>query len=331
MKASVLVTKRIYPEAVDLLEKHFTEVDYVNSDEGLPANELIPRSRGKDAIVSQLTDKFTPAVLEQLDQIRVISNVAVGFDNIDVPAATRRRILVTNTPDVLTDTTADLAWALMMAAARRIVEGHAFVHSGKWQKWTIDLLVGQDIHHRTIGLFGLGRIGQAVARRARGFDMRVLYHDALRAPERLERELEATFVSKEDLLRESDFISLHVPLLESTRHMIAEPELQLMKRTAILVNTARGPVVDEAALAKALKQGWIASAGIDVFEREPQVHPELLEIEHVVLAPHIGSASVDTRRQMSLLAAQNAIAGVEGKLPPNLVNTDLWKSLAASR
>jgi lactate dehydrogenase-like 2-hydroxyacid dehydrogenase len=331
MKASVLVTKRIYPEAVDLLKKHFTEVDYVNSDEGLPGNELIPRTRGKQAIVSQLTDKFTPAVLEQLDQVRVISNVAVGFDNIDVPAATRRRILVTNTPDVLTDTTADLAWALMMAAARRIVEGHAFVHSGKWQKWAIDLLVGQDIHHRTIGIFGLGRIGQAVARRARGFDMRVLYHDAFGAPEQLERELNATFVSKEHLLRESDFISLHVPLLESTHHMIGEPELQLMKRTAILVNTARGPVVHEAALAKALKQGWIASAGIDVFEREPQVHPELLEVEHVVLAPHIGSASVDTRRQMSLLAAQNAIAGVEGKQPPNLVNTDLWKSIAASQ
>jgi len=331
MKASVLVTKRIYPEAVHLLKKHFTDVDYVNSDDGLAANELIPRSRGKDAIVAQLTDKFTQAVLEQLDQIRIISNVAVGFDNIDVPAATRRRILVTNTPDVLTDTTADLAWALMMAAARRIVEGHAFVHSGKWQKWAIDLLVGQDIHHRTLGIFGMGRIGQAVARRARGFDMRVLYNDAQRAPEQVERELNETFVSKEGLLRESDFVSLHVPLLESTRHMIGEPELQLMRQTAILVNTARGPVVDEAALAKALKQGWIASAGIDVFEREPQVHPELLEIEHVVLAPHIGSASVDTRRQMSLLAAENAIAGVEGKRPPNLLNMDLWKALAASQ
>lgn len=330
MKASVLVTKRIYPEAIQLLREHF-DVDYVDSDDGLPAAELIPRARGKQAIVSQLTDRFSADVLDQLEGVRVIANVAVGFDNIDVPAATRKGILVTNTPDVLTDTTADLAWALMMAAARRIVEGHAFVHSGKWQKWTIDLLVGQDVHHRTLGIFGMGRIGQAVARRARGFDMKILYHDAQRAPEALERELGAEFAGKERVLRESDFISLHVPLVESTRRLIGEAELRMMKPTAILVNTARGPVVDEAALVKALKERWIASAGLDVFEREPHVHPELLEIGNVVLAPHIGSASVDTRRRMSVLAAENAIAAVEGRRPANLVNPDVWSQVAASR
>jgi lactate dehydrogenase-like 2-hydroxyacid dehydrogenase len=330
MKASVLVTKRIYPEAIQLLRERF-DVDYVDSDDGLPAPELLSRACGKQAIVSQLTDRFSADVLDQLEGVRVIANVAVGYDNIDVPAATRKGILVTNTPDVLTDTTADLAWALMMAAARRIVEGHAFVHSGKWQKWTIDLLVGQDVHHRTLGIFGMGRIGQAVARRARGFDMKILYHDAQRAPESIEREFGAEFAGKERVLGESDFISLHVPLLESTRHLIGEAELRMMKPTAILVNTARGPVVDEAALVKALKERWIASASLDVFEREPQVHPGLLEIDNVVLAPHIGSASVDTRRRMSVLAAENAIAAMEGRKPPNLVNPDVWNQVAASR
>src|SRR5579885_1597884 len=330
MKAAVLVTKRIYPEAIRLLKERF-DVDYVDSDDGLPAAQLIPRARGKQAILSQLTDRFSADVLEQLEGVRVIANVAVGFDNIDVPAATRKGILVTNTPDVLTDTTADLAWALLLAAARRIVEAHAFVHSGKWQKWSIDLLVGQDVHRRTLGIFGLGRIGQAVARRARGFDMKILYHDARRAPEAMERELGAEFAGKERVLRESDFISLHVPLLESTRHLIGEAELRMMKPSAILVNTARGPVVDEEALAKALKQRWIASAGLDVFEREPKVHPGLLELDNVVLAPHIGSAAVDSRRRMSGHAAENAIAAVEGRRPANLVNPELWRPAADSQ
>jgi glyoxylate reductase len=273
--------------------------------------------------VSQLTDKFTPEVLQSLDGIRVISNVAVGFDNIDVPAATRRKILVTNTPDVLTHTTADFAFALLLAAARRIVEGHHFVHSGEWTKWRIDLLVGQDIHHRTLGLFGLGRIGQAVARRGRGFSMRILYHDAVRAPAEVERELEAEFVPVERLLRESDFISLHVPLLQETRHMISSEQLRMMKPTAILVNTSRGPVVDEEALAQALEKRVIAGAGIDVFEREPQVHPLLLKLQNVVLAPHIASASVDTRKKMSVMAAENVVAGVQGRRPPNLLNPEV--------
>src|SRR5690349_17552597 len=310
MKPVVLVTKRIYPEAIEFLKQH-AELDYAESDDGLSADELRERIRGKQAVVSQLTDKFSAPVIEQLDGLRIIANVAVGYDNIDVAAATRRKILVTNTPDVLTDTTADFAFALLMAAARRVVEGHKFVHSGQWTKWRIDLLVGQDVHHRKLGIFGMGRIGQAVARRARGFDMRILYYDAVGAPEAVERELGAKFVSAEQLLRESDFVSLHVPLAAHTRHMIGAAQLSMMKPTAILVNTSRGPVVDEAALAEALEQRVIAGAGLDVFENEPQVHPGLLKLDSVVLAPHIASASVDTRRKMCMMAAENAVVALE--------------------
>jgi lactate dehydrogenase-like 2-hydroxyacid dehydrogenase len=316
---SVLVTKRIFPEAIELLRRGVEEIDYEETDDGLPAAELLTRARGKQAIVASLVDKFTPEVLDKLDGVKVISNVGVGYDNINVPAANARGILVTNTPDVLTETTADLAWALLLAAARRIVEGHHYVHSGEWRKWAIDLLVGRDVHHKKLGIFGLGRIGQAAARRARGFSMRILYHDLQRAPERVENELGAEFVDKETLLRESDFVSLHVPLLDSTRKLIGEPELRMMRPTAILVNTSRGPVVDEAAVALALRERWITSAGLDVFEREPQVNPELLRLENVVLAPHIGSASVETRRRMSMLAVENALAALQGRRPPNLV------------
>src|SRR5271168_503617 len=270
MKPAVLVTKRIFPEAIEYLKEH-CEVDYEENDDGLPSDQLLPRLRGKQAILANLTNKFTPEFIDSLDGLKIIANVAVGFDNIDVPAATRKGILVTNTPDVLTDTTADFAFALLLAAARRVVEAHDFVHAGEWNKWAIDLLVGQDVHHRTLGLFGMGRIGQAVARRGRGFSMRILYHDAQRAPEEVERELQLEFVPADQLLREADFISLHVPLRDSTRRMIGAREFKLMKRTAILVNTARGPVVDEAALAKALIEGKIAGAGLDVFEREPEV------------------------------------------------------------
>jgi lactate dehydrogenase-like 2-hydroxyacid dehydrogenase len=326
MNNQVLITKRIYPEAVDLLKQH-AEVDYVDSDEGLSAEELSRRLQGKQAVISQLTDRFDAAVIEKLDGVRSISNVAVGFDNIDVAAATRKGILVTNTPDVLTDTTADFAFALLMAVARRVVEGHHYVHSGKWRKWYIDLLVGHDIHHRTIGIFGMGRIGQAMAKRAGGFSMRILYHDAVRAPEAIEKSLGLEFVGAEDLLRQSDFITVHVPLLPETRKMIGAAQLRMMKPTSILVNTSRGPVVDEAALAEALDRKIIAGAGLDVFEQEPRVHPLLLKLENVVLAPHIASASIDTRRNMSLVAARNALSALEGKRPANLLNPEAMESL----
>jgi lactate dehydrogenase-like 2-hydroxyacid dehydrogenase len=324
MKPVVLVTKRIYPEAIAWLRER-AEVDYAETDDGMSAAELAARIRGKQAVVSQLTDKFPAEVLATLEGIRVIANVAVGYDNIDIPAATRHGILVTHTPDVLTDTTADFAFTLLMAAARRVVEGHHFVHSGQWTKWRVDLLVGQDIHHRTLGIFGMGRIGQAVARRATGFSMRVLYHDTVAAPAEVEKALGLERVSAERLLRDSDFVSLHVPLMPETRHLIGAAQLRMMKPTAILVNTSRGPVVDEAALAEALAAKTIAGAGIDVFEREPQVHPGLLACQNAVLSPHIASASVDTRRKMSMLAVDNAVALFEGRRPPNLLNPELWR------
>ena len=318
MKPSVLVTKRIYPEAIEILKGH-AEVDYEATDEGLAPDALIGRSRGKQAIVSQLTDKLSADIIARLDaSVRSISNVAVGYDNIDVPAATARGIVVTNTPGVLSDATADLAFALMLAAARRIVEADEFVHSGKWSRWTIDLMVGQDVHHRTLGIFGMGRIGQAMAKRAAGFSMRILYT----GNRPVETDVPAEFVDKAALLRESDFISLHVPLNASTRHLIGEPELRAMKRTAVLVNTARGPVVDEAALARALKQNWIAAAGIDVFEQEPKVNADLLACRNAVLAPHMGSASIATRLRMSTMAAENAVEAMEGRRPPNALNPE---------
>lgn len=323
MKPAILVTKRIFPQAIAYLKAH-AELDYEESDDGMPADELARRIRGKQAVVSQLMDKFTPDVLASLDGIKVIANVAVGYDNIDVPAATRLGILVTHTPDVLTDTTADFAFALLLAAARRVVEGHHFVHSGQWTKWRVDLLVGQDVHHRTLGIFGMGRIGQAVARRAKGFSMRIIYHDPQRTPEAVEQELGLELVSAERLLRESDFVSVHVPLMPETLHLIGARELRMMKPTAVLVNTSRGPVVDEPALAEALEQRVIAGAGIDVYEHEPKVHPTLLQLENAVLAPHIASASVDTRIKMSMMAAENAVAAIEGRRPPNLLNPELW-------
>jgi lactate dehydrogenase-like 2-hydroxyacid dehydrogenase len=321
--SKILVSKRVYPEAVEFLRKDF-EVDYEGTDAGLTTESLIERAKGCDAIVSQLTDKLNAEVLSQLDGVKVIANVAVGFDNIDVPAATERGILVTNTPGVLTETTADFAFTLLMATARRIPEGHAFVHSGEWKTWLIDLLAGQDIHGATLGLFGLGRIGAAVARRAKGFGMRILYNDAQPAPAALEHELDARFVSKDELLRDSDFVSLHVPLTPETRHFIGAAELARMKPTAILINTARGPVVDEVALADALEKRLIWAAGLDVFEREPQVEEKLLSLQNVVLAPHIASASVATRRRMSMMAAENAAAALKGERPANLLNPDAW-------
>jgi len=327
MKPQVLVTKRIYPQAIAYLKEH-AEVDYAESDDGMNAEELARRILGKQGVVSQLMDKFPADVLATLEGIRVIANVAVGYDNIDVPAATRCGILVTHTPDVLTDTTADLAFALVLAAARRVVEGHHYVHSGQWTKWQVDLLVGQDVHHRTLGIFGMGRIGRAVAQRATGFSMRTIYYDPVRAPEELEKELRLELVSPEQLLETSDIVSLHVPLMDSTRHMIGARELGLMKPTAILVNTSRGPVVDEAALADALEQRVIAGAGIDVFEREPRVESRLLALENVVLTPHIASASVATRIKMSMMAAENAVAALEGRRPPNLLNPQAWERLS---
>ncbi len=256
-----------------------------------------------------------PEVLGTAPNLKVIANVAVGYDNIDLAAARRRGIIVTNTPDVLTETTADFAWALLMATARRVVKADKFLRAGKWQGPEFRLLLGSDIHGKTLGVIGFGRIGRAVARRALGFGMRVLYHDPNPADIAVERELNATVTDKATLLREADFVTLHCLLTSETRHLVDESALRTMKNTAFLINAARGPIVDEKALVRALTEQWIAGAGLDVYEEEPQVHPDLLRLDNVVLAPHIGSASRTTRLNMAMLAVNNCLAVFEGKAP----------------
>jgi glyoxylate reductase len=317
----VLVTHPVLDPGPALLQEACEVVPYPDG-EPLEEEAIRRAAEGCGGIVSQVMDPIGGKVLS-LPGLKIVSNVAVGFDNIDLPAATRHGVMATNTPGVLTDTTADFAFALLMAAARRVVEGDRFVRGGKFEGWAIDMLLGQDLHGATLGLVGVGRIGGAVARRARGFDMRVIYTDAVQLPAEVERELGATRVELPQLLREADFVSLHVPLTPETRHLIGSEELAQMKNTAVLVNTSRGPVVDEEALAEALANGEIFAAGIDVFEREPEVHPLLLRQENAVLTPHIASASVRTRSEMCGVAARNLIAGLRGERPPDLLNPEV--------
>jgi glyoxylate reductase len=312
MPKSVLISNVLPQEAVHLIPKEIS-IEFNDSDQPLPKAELIRRLKGKDGLICHIISSVDEEVLSSAPGLKVVSNVAVGFNNIDVAAAKRRGVVVTNTPDVLTETTADFAWALLMAAARRVVEADQFARSGQWTRWQWDLLWGNDVHGKTLGIIGFGRIGRAVARRALGFGMRVLYHDAVRADAAAERELKASYAEPETLLRESDFVSLHTLFIPETRHLIDERRLRLMKKTAILVNAARGPIVDEAALVKALSQGWIAGAGLDVFEEEPKIHPGLLPLKNVTLAPHIASASLDTRLAMATLAVRNCLAVLDGK------------------
>jgi glyoxylate reductase len=311
MAKSVLISNSLPDEALRLIPPDVA-VDYHASGEPLPKAELTARLQGKDGLICQIITVVDEEVLAASD-LKVIANVAVGYNNIDVQAARRRGIVVTNTPDVLTETTADFAWALLMAAARRVVQADHYARSGQWKAWTWDLLWGLDVHGKTLGIVGFGRIGRAVARRASGFGMRVLYQDAVPADGSTERELGATCVDLDTLLGESDFVSIHTPLLPGTRHLIGGPALRKMKRTAILINAARGPIVDEAALVRALTEGWIAGAGLDVFEEEPRIHSGLLCLSNVVLTPHIASASHETRLAMATLAVQNCLAVMAGK------------------
>ncbi|HXM55120.1 MAG TPA: D-glycerate dehydrogenase [Candidatus Dormibacteraeota bacterium] len=320
----VLVMHPVLDPAPALLEESGCEI--LAYPEGKPLTEAAIRevveTAGCQAILSQIMDPIRETVLST-PGLAIVANVAVGFDNIDVAAASRHGVMVTHTPGVLTDTTADCAFALMMAAARRVAEGDRFIRDGRFHGWAIDMLLGQDVWGATLGLVGVGRIGGAVARRARAFDMRILYTDAVALPADVERELGATRVELDALLAEADFVSLHVPLTPDTHHLIGAPQLARMKRTAVLVNTSRGPVVDEAALAAALQDGQIFAAGIDVFEREPEVHPDLLGLVNVVLTPHIASGSVRTRSEMCVLAVRNLLAGLAGERPPNLLNPDV--------
>jgi lactate dehydrogenase-like 2-hydroxyacid dehydrogenase len=320
-KPKALVTRPLFPAARAILDQHF-DAEYWTQLERIPRAELLRRVADKDALVCLLTEKADEELLAAAPKLRIVATVSVGYDNIDVPACTRHRVVATHTPGVLDDTTADFAWTLLMAIARRLVEGDAWMRSGTWPGWDLDQLLGGDIWGKTLGIVGMGRIGRGVARRARGFQMRVLYHDQARISADVERELRAEFVSFENLLRESDFVTLHVPLLPETRHLISTAQFEKMKRTAYLINTSRGPVVDEAALADALERKLIAGAALDVYEYEPKVHPALIPRKDVILAPHIASASIETRTKMAVMAATNAAALFEGKRPPNALNAD---------
>jgi glyoxylate reductase len=320
-KPAILSTRPLFPAARTILDQHF-DVDYWKPSDRISREELLKRVADKEGLVCLLTEKVDDELLTAAPKLRIASTVSVGYDNIDVAACTKHKVVATNTPGVLDDTTADFAWTLLMAIARRLLEGDAWMRSGTWPGWDLDQLVGGDIWGKTLGVLGFGRIGRGVARRARGFEMRVLYSDAVRASAGVEKELNAEFVDRDRLFRESDFISVHVPLLPDTRHLISKDNLEKMKRTAFLVNTSRGPVVDEAALAEALENKKIAGAALDVFEHEPKVHPALLTRKDVILTPHIASASVETRTKMAVMAANNVVALFEGRRPANAINAD---------
>lgn len=322
----IFVTRALPESAITLLKSRF-DVEVWTEETPPPKSLLIEKVKVVDGLCCLLTDKIDREIIDAArGQLKGISQVAVGYDNIDVRAATEKGIYVTNTPGVLTETTADFAFALLMATARRVAEASRYVRSGRWKiPWGLMMLLGQDVWGKTIGIIGMGRIGSAVARRAKGMDMRILYYDIHRREE-VEKSLGAEYVDLETLLRESDFVTIHVPLLSSTYHLINEERLRMMKRTACLINTSRGPVVDEKALYKALKEGWIWAAGLDVWEREP-TDPDnpLLTLENVTAAPHIASASHETRNKMAIMAVENLTAILGGREPPNLVNKEVLK------
>jgi len=308
------------------MAKKYFEVENNQDDTPLNPHELVQRLQGKVGAIILLTDRIDEDVLSQCPDLKIVCNIAVGYNNIDIPACTRHKIMVTNTPGVLDDTTADFTWTLLLAAARRIVEADQYLRSSQWSGWKLMEFLGYDVHHKVIGICGLGRIGQGVARRAKGFNMRILYTDIIRVNSSIEKELGAHFVDKKTLLAESDFVTLHVPLIPQTTHYISMAEFALMKPTAFLINASRGPVVDEKALVQALQEGRIAGAGLDVYEREPEVEPALIGMKNVVLAPHIASASRETRLRMAMMAAENLVAGLTGKRPPNLVNEEVLQA-----
>ena len=319
MKPKVFLTRELPPKAMQRLQET-TELEYNKEDRVLSKEEIIKGIQDKDVLLCLLTDAIDGEIMDANPNLKVIANYAVGFNNIDVEAATQRKIPVTNTPGVLTETSADMAFALIMATARRIPEADKFLRTGDWKGWGPLQFLGADIYGATLGIIGLGRIGKAVAKRASGFDMRVVYWNRTRLSEQEEKEKGLEYLSFEDVLAQSDFVSLNVAYNPETHHLISNLELELMQTTSYLINTARGPVVDEKALVKALQEGQIQGAGLDVFENEPQVEPELLEMDNVVLLPHLASATIATRTKMAMKAIDNLLAVWEGKTPPNLVN-----------
>jgi glyoxylate reductase len=324
-KPKVYVTRELPERGLKIIRERF-DAEVWPEYAPPPKKVIIEKARDVDALATLLSDRIDAEVFDAAPKLKIVAQMAVGFDNIDVQEATKRGIYVTNTPEVLTETTADFAWALLMAVARRVVEADKYVRTGQWKVgWHPSMLLGRDVHGATIGIVGAGRIGYAVAERAKGFNMKILYYDVIPRPE-MEKELGAKRVDLDTLLKEADFVSIHVPLMKETYHLINANKLRLMKKTAYLINNARGPVVDEKALYEALKEGRIAGAGLDVFEQEPTpVDNPLLKLDNVVVAPHISSASYETRSKMAEMVAENLVAFFEGRKPPNLVNPEVMK------
>lgn len=321
MKKRVFVCREVFEEVLRFLEGHF-EVQANQEDKVLSPAELAAALADKEGALTTLTERIDAALLDRCPHLKAVCNIAVGYNNIDLAACTARGVMATNTPGVLDDTTADFTWALILATARRLNEAEAYVRSGRWEKWQLKQLMGLDVHHATLGILGLGRIGRAVARRALGFEMEVLYHDVQRAPADVEAACRATYVTKEELFRRADIVTVHVPYSPQTHHTVGAAEIGLMKGSAILVHAARGGVVDDEALVKALREGRIAGAGLDVFEGEPALHPGFLELKNVVLSPHIASSSLKTRFRMAQKAAENLVAALTDGNPPDLLNKE---------
>lgn len=319
----VFVTRKIPEPGIEILRKEF-EIEVNPYDRVLPKEKIIKGLKGKDGLLCLLTDSIDADVINSEPKLKMISSYAVGYNNIDIKAATKRGIPVSNTPGVLTDATSDMAWALLFSVARRIVEADKFTRAGKFKGWGPMLMHGQDVTNKTLGVVGAGRIGTAFALKSKGFNMNVLYVDE-KKNETLEKEVNAKKVTFDELIKKSDFISLHVPLIPSTHHLIGEKELEMMKKNAVLINTSRGPVVDEQALVFALKEKQIFGAGLDVYEHEPEIAKELKKLDNAIIQPHSASATIETRTKMAVMAAENMVAGLKGKVPNNCVNMEVFK------
>jgi len=315
----VLVTREVFDDVLEYLARHF-DVTPNQADTPMSPAVLAQALADKDGALTTLSERIDAALLAQCPKLKAVCNIAVGFNNIDLQACTERGVMATNTPGVLDDSTADFTWALILATARRVTESEAWLRAGQWGGWKLKQFLGTDVHHATLGILGMGRIGQAVARRARGFDMTVLYHNTRRLSAEVEKSCHAAYVSMDELLARADIVTLHMPYSPATHHIIGAAELAGMKSTAILINAARGGVVDDAALVEALKRGSLAAAGLDVFENEPALNPEFLKLKNVVLTPHIASSTEATRRKMALTAAENLVAALTTGNPPNLLN-----------
>src|SRR4051812_3388277 len=324
MKQKILVTREVFDETIEFLSGHF-EVEANQADRLYSSDELAAKLQGKNGVQTQSSDRIDAQLLDKCPGIKAVCNTAVGYNNIDIDACTRHGVMVTNTPGVLTESVADYSIGMIIATCRRMTEGEAYLRKGEWKGTFLKQMLGRDVHGATLGIFGFGRIGQAIARRARGFDMKILYHSRNRAALDDEAEAGAAYTSKDDLLRQADVVLLILPFTPETQHFISARELALMKPSAVLVNMARGGIVDDAALIEALKKKKIWAAGLDVYENEPKVNPGFLQLHNVVLSPHIASASEPTRKAMAMTAARNLVAALSGKTPPNLLNPDYKK------